>query len=150
MYASPSLSNLPGFESVNYNGTVEVEVSPGDCVHYFVKRHFGYAMISKFNPTDTAITFSFTAVGGYAFALSPAVSDVLTFFADVGPFNVPAEKLFAEYNRTGLINGLRTDFGDMLQALSVVWSPGLSQGLEFSTEYNLELYDDFFKFNLTS
>ena len=100
LYASNTYSNIPGFESMIYTGKVDVTVAPGNCVHYFVKRSNGYAMISKFNPTDTAITFSFTAVGGYAFALSPAVSDVLTFFADVGPFNVPAEKLFAEYNRT--------------------------------------------------
>ncbi len=149
MYASPSLSNIPGFESVNYNGTVDVEVKPGECVHYFVKRYGGYAMISKFNPTDAVISFSFSAVGWYAIALVPAVSDILTFFTDAGPFNVPAKKLFDEYDSTGMIQGLRTEYDDMLQALSVTWSPGLSQGLQFSTEYNLELYDNVFNFNFT-
>lgn len=150
MYASPSRSNIPGFESVNYTGEVNVEVSPGECVHYFVKRHFGYAIISKFNPTDTAISFSFTAVGWYAYAVVPAVSDVLTFFTDAGPFGVSAYRLFDEYTRTGLIQGLMTEYEPMIFALSVIWSPGLTQGLSFSSEYNIELYDDVFNFNLTS
>lgn len=150
MYASPSRSNIPGFESVNYTGVMQVDVQPGECVHYFVRRTKGYAMISKFNPTDTVISFEFTSVGWYAMALSPAVSDVLTFFTDVGPFNVPADRLFHDYGSNILISGLKTDYGDMLQALSVTWSPGLSQGLEFSTEYNLELYEDIFNFNFTS
>lgn len=147
MYASPFRSNIPGFESVNYTGTVDVVVNAGDCVHYFVKRQFGYAMISKFNPTDEPISFSFTSQGWYALALAPSASDILTFFTDVGPFNVPADRLFHDYGSNILISGLTTDYDDMIQALSVTWSPGLRQGLQFSTEYNLELYDNFFNFN---
>lgn len=150
MYASPSLSNIPGFESVNYTGVMQVDVQPGECVHYFVRRTQGYAMISKFNPTDTVISFEFTSIGWYAMALSPAVSDVLTFFTDVGPYGVSAYRLFDEYTSTGTISGLRNEYEPMIYALSVTWSPGLSQGLEFSTEYNLELYEDIFNFNFTS
>lgn len=149
LYASNTISNIPGFESMIYTGSVDVTVAPGSCVHYFVKRSHGYAMISKFNPTNNAISFSFTATEWYAYALNPATNDVLTFFVDTGPFNVPAKRLFDEYNSTGPMQGPLDYYTDMVTALSVSWSPGVVQGLAFSSEYNLELYDDVFNFKFT-
>lgn len=149
LYASNTISNIPGFESMIYTGEVNVTVAPGNCVHYFVKRSHGYAMISKYNPTNNAISFSFTATEWYAYALNPAINDVLTFFVDTGPFNVSASRLFENYNSTGLMQGPLAEFEDMLTALSVSWSPGVVQGIQFSSEYNLELYDDVFNFKFT-
>lgn len=148
-YASNVISNIPGFESMIYSGSVDVTVAPGSCVHYFVKRSHGYAMISKFNPTNNAISFSFTANEWYAYALNPATNDVLTFFVDAGPFNVSATRLFENYNSAGPMQGLLAEYTDMVTALSVSWSPGVVQGLQFSSEYNLELYDDVFNFKFT-
>ena len=125
LYASNTYSNIPGFQSMIYSGSVDVTVAPGNCVHYFVKRSHGYAMISKFNPTNTAISFSFTATEWYAYALSPSINDVLTFFVDTGPFNVSATRLFEVYNSTGPIEGLLDDYADLVTALSVSWSPGV-------------------------
>lgn len=150
MYASKQYTNISGFETVRGSGLVTITVNPGGCAHIFVKRYHGYGIISKFNPTDQEIAFSFTANEWYAYALNPKASDVLTFFTNVGPFGVLADDMFDEYNYWGSFNGPMDEYSDMVTALSVTWSPGLAIGLPFSTECNIELYDSMFKFFFAS
>lgn len=147
LYASPVSSSMTGFEKVVQVGTINTTVEPGGCVHVLVKRTHGYAMISKFNPLNESISFQFSSDSWYAYAVTPDVNDIMTFFVNVGPFNVPALKLFDDYIAAGHMSGPLSRYQNMVDALSVTWSPGLSQGLQFSTEYNLELYDTMFKFN---
>lgn len=150
MYASNKRSGIPGFESVYYTGSVDVTVGAGECVHYFVKRENGYAMITKYNPTNSQMSFTFSSAGWYAYALDPSVSDFLTFFTDRGLFNISATRMFEVYKRSDSFQGLIDKYEDMLIALSVCWSPGLFQGLQFSSEFNIELYDNAFNFNFLS
>lgn len=147
MYASPVSSSMTGFEKVIQVGTINTTVEPGGCVHILVKRSNGYAMISKFNPINEPISFQFSSDSWYAYAVNPDVNDIMTFFVNVGPFNVPALKMFDDYIAAGHMSGPLSRYQNMVDALSVTWSPGLAQGLQFSTEYNLELYDYMFKFN---
>lgn len=150
MYASHQYTNIPGFETVYGNGTVTATIKPGGCIHLFVKRGYGYAIISKFNTTDTEITYNFTVHEWYAYALNAQVTDVLTFFVDTGPFGVLADDWFDDYNSTGNFNGPMSKYSDMVNALSVVWSPGTAMGSHFSTECNVELYDAMFNFKFSS
>lgn len=147
MYASPVSNSMAGFEKVQQVGTINTTVEPGGCVHILVQRSNGYAMISKFNPLKEPISFQFHSNGWYAYAVNPNVNDIMTFFVNVGPFNIPALKLFDDYIAAGHMSGPLSRYQNMVDALSVTWSPGLSQGLQFSTEYNLELYTSMFKFN---
>lgn len=147
VYASRQQTDIAGFEFVPSKGSVTLTIEPGGCIQLFVRRHFGYAIICKFNPSDQAITYTFTSDFWYAYALNPNPNDVLSFFTDVGPYDVPATSMFVDYTPSADIYGELTYYQDMVDALSVVWSPGLNQGLQFSTEYNIELYDDMFKFN---
>lgn len=133
---------------VHYKGSVDVTVQPGKCVHIFTKRHHGYAIISKFNPTDEVITFTFTSDLFYAYAEDPRVDDVMTFLVDTGPFGVPAVKMFKNYVPDNYMMGEYDGYAEMVNALAVTWSPGLAMGSQFSTEYNIELYDSMFNFNL--
>lgn len=148
LYASHDENDIIGFNIVNYKGKVDVTVDPGKCVHIYTKRHRGYAIISKFNPTDEVMTFSFTSDLYYAYADTPRVDDVLTFLVDTGPFGVPAENMFKTYVPDSYMMGEYAGYADMVNALSVTWSPGLAMGSQFSTEYNIELYDSMFNFNL--
>lgn len=133
---------------VHEKGSVTVTVNPGKCVHIFTKRHRGYAIISKFNPTDEVMTFTFTSDLFYAYAEDPRVDDVLTFLVDTGPFGVPAVNMFKNYVPDNYMMGEYSGYAEMVNALAVTWSPGLAMGSQFSTEYNIELYDSMFNFNL--
>lgn len=147
MYASPVSNSMAGFEKVQQVGTINTTVESGGCVHILVKRSHGYAMISKFNPLNKPISFQFSSDSWYAYAVNPNINDIMTFFVNVGPFNVPALKLFDDYIAAGHMSGPLSKYEKMVDALSVTWSPGLAQELQISTEYNLELYDTMFKFN---
>lgn len=150
MYASKQYTNISGFETVRGTGTVTAHIDPGRCVHVFVGRFHGYAIISKYNPTDQVMNFEFTAHQWYAYALNPKVDDVLTFFTNSCPFGVLADDWFDDYNYYGPFNGPMDKYSDMFNALSVAWSPGLSLTLPLSTETNIELYDSMFNFKFAS
>ena len=77
-------------------------------------------------------------------------TDDLTFFADTGPFGVCADDWFDDYNSTGNFDGPMSKYSEMVDGLSVVWSPGTAMGSHFSTECNIELYDSMFNFKFTS
>lgn len=148
MSATHDEYDIPFFVVEHYKGPVTVTVDPGKCVHIFTKRHHGYAIISKFNPSDEVISFSFTSDLFYAYAEDPRVDDVLTFLVDTGPYGVPATNMFKRYVPDGLMMGEYEKYADMINALAVTWSPGLAMGSQISTEYNIELYDSMFNFNL--
>lgn len=148
LYASHDEYDIIGFTMVHEKGSVTVTVNPGKCVHIFTKRHRGYAIISKFNPTDEVMTFTFTSDLFYAYAEDPRVDDVLTFLVDTGPFGVPAVNMFKNYVPDNYMMGEYSGYAEMVNALAVTWSPGLAMGSQFSTEYNIELYDSMFNFNL--
>lgn len=149
MYASRQYSNIPGFETVYGTGNVTATIRPGGCIHLFVKRGYGYSIISKFNMTDTEATYSFSVHEWYAYALDAQITDVLTFFVDTGPFGVRADKWFDAYN-SGNFDGPMSEYSEMVNGLSVVWSPGTGMGSQFSSECNIELYDSMFNFKFTS
>lgn len=148
LYASHDVTEIAGFTMEFYKGPVTVTVNPGKCVHIFTKRYHGYAIISKFNPSDEVITFNFTSDLLYAYAENPKPDDVLTFLVDTGPFGVPAVNMFKNYVPDDYMIGEYDGYADMVNALAVTWSPGLAMGSQFSTEYNIELYDSMFNFNL--